>query len=91
MRLRLGNAFGHANAPNKAVELAHVGDLDFRDQIPHAVRYVHSGEARVLAQGEHEVLWGRLVTGRLYKVSGQTKPGCETASFAKTRPIRTQG
>jgi hypothetical protein len=27
--------------------------------------------------GEHEEVWGRLVTDRRYKVSGQTKQGCE--------------
>jgi hypothetical protein len=36
--------------------------------------------------GEHEVLWGRLVTGRLHKVSGQTKPGCETPTLPKRTP-----
>jgi hypothetical protein len=38
--------------------------------------------------GEHEVLWGRLVTGRRYMVSGQMQQGCESPSFATAHPIQ---
>lgn len=40
--------------------------------------------------GEHEELWGSLVTGRLYTVSGETKQGYGTSSLAKAHPIRTR-
>jgi hypothetical protein len=40
--------------------------------------------------GEHEVLWGRLVRGRRYTVSGQTKQGCGAPSFAKAHSIQTR-
>jgi hypothetical protein len=39
---------------------------------------------------EHKELWGSLITGRLYKVSGQTKQGCETPSIAEPHPIQTR-
>jgi hypothetical protein len=35
-------------------------------------------------------LWGRLVAGRLYKDSGQTKQGCRTPSFAKAHTIKPE-
>jgi hypothetical protein len=37
--------------------------------------------------GEHEHLWGRLVTGWPHKVSGQTKQGCGAPSFAMVHSI----
>jgi hypothetical protein len=45
--------------------------------------------ARLELIGEHEEVWGRLVTGWLHNVSIPTKQCCETPSFAETHPIRT--
>jgi hypothetical protein len=41
-------------------------------------------------QGEHEEVWGRLVTGWLHNISSPTKQSCETPSLAGTHPIRPQ-
>jgi hypothetical protein len=48
----------------------------------------HTGPA-LRHLGEHEEVWGRLVTGWLHNVSIPTKQCCETPSFAETHPIRT--
>jgi hypothetical protein len=53
-----------------------------------AIRLFTSGRKATAAVGEHEEVWGRLVTGWLHKVSSPTKQSCETPSFAETHPIR---